>query len=150
MATHDNTVITSTGTRTNHRAVQRAARAKPDTRRVAVITGGAAGLGLGIARRLAADGMAIVISDLDEGKLSAARQEFEAAGLPIETFKGEVSRPEDQKALSKTVKTYPKSDVYDLEEAITGAGTGEATPDVMTCHSISICAPTPYWWLSTG
>lgn len=113
MATHDNTTITSTGTRTNHRAVQRAARAKPDTRRVAVITGGAAGLGLGIARRLAADGMAIVISDLDEGKLSAARQEFEAAGLPIETFKGDVSRPEDQKALvAKAVEAFGRVDVF--------------------------------------
>lgn len=50
--------------------------------------------------------------------------------------------PEDQKALSKTVKTYPKSDVYDLEEAITGAGTGEAIVTVLSERG----APTPVAW----
>ena len=46
------------------RAVRKASRA-PKARRVAVVTGGAAGLGNGIARRLAADGLAVVLSDLD-------------------------------------------------------------------------------------
>jgi DNA double-strand break repair helicase HerA and related ATPase len=32
--------------------------------------------------------------------------------------------PDDQKALSKTVRTYPKSDVYDLEKALTSLGIG--------------------------
>ncbi|ANI91949.1 helicase HerA-like domain-containing protein [Dietzia timorensis] len=50
--------------------------------------------------------------------------------------------PEDQKALSKTVKTYPKSEVYDLEEAITGAGTGEAIVTVLSERG----APTPVAW----
>lgn len=50
--------------------------------------------------------------------------------------------PEDQKALNKTVKTYPKSEVYDLEEAITGAGTGEAIVTVLSERG----APTPVAW----
>ncbi|WP_333618125.1 helicase HerA-like domain-containing protein [Dietzia sp.] len=50
--------------------------------------------------------------------------------------------PEDQKALSKTVKTYPKSDVYDLEQALTGAGIGEAIVTVLSERG----APTPVAW----
>ena len=82
-----------------HRAVEKAKRADPDTRRVAVITGGAAGLGRGIAERLAEDGMAIVISDIDEKKLADARQDFKSAGHDVVTFKGDVSRRDDQQAL---------------------------------------------------
>lgn len=101
------------GTRSAHRAVQRAARAQPDTRRVAVITGGAAGLGKGIAQRLAADGLALVLSDVDAGKLAAARKEFEAAGHAVQTFEGDVSKREHQQALvAKAVEAFGRVDVF--------------------------------------
>lgn len=101
------------GTRADHRAVQKAARAKPDTRRVAVITGGAAGLGKGIATRLAADGLAVMLSDVDADKLAAARKEFEAAGHAVDTFKGDVSRREDQQALvARAVEAFGRLDVF--------------------------------------
>ena len=50
--------------------------------------------------------------------------------------------PEDQKALTKTVKTYPTSKVYDLEEALTSLGTGEAVVTVLS----ETGAPTPVAW----
>ncbi|WP_280339937.1 helicase HerA-like domain-containing protein [Nocardia neocaledoniensis] len=50
--------------------------------------------------------------------------------------------PDDQKALSKTVRTYPKSAVYDLEEALTSLGTGEAIVTVLSEKG----APTPVAW----
>jgi hypothetical protein len=50
--------------------------------------------------------------------------------------------PEDQKALSRTVKTYPISKVYDLEEALTSLGTGEAIVTVLSERG----APTPVAW----
>jgi len=50
--------------------------------------------------------------------------------------------PDDQKALSKTVRTYPKTDVYDLEEALTSLGTGEAIVTVLSENG----APTPVAW----
>lgn len=50
--------------------------------------------------------------------------------------------PEDQKALAKTVKTYPTSKVYDLEEALTTLGTGEAVVTVLSERG----APTPVAW----
>ncbi|TMS45756.1 helicase HerA-like domain-containing protein [Mycobacterium sp. DBP42] len=50
--------------------------------------------------------------------------------------------PDDQKALSKTVRTYPKTDVYDLEEALTSLGIGEAVVTVLSERG----APTPVAW----
>src|SRR3954447_20131409 len=40
--------------------------------------------------------------------------------------------PDDQKALTKTVRTYPKTDVYDLEKALTSLGIGEAIVTVLS------------------
>ncbi|MGV0783886.1 helicase HerA-like domain-containing protein [Mycolicibacterium sp. XJ775] len=50
--------------------------------------------------------------------------------------------PDDQKALSKTVRTYPKTDVYDLEKALTSLGIGEAVVTVLSEKG----APTPVAW----
>ena len=40
--------------------------------------------------------------------------------------------PEDQAALAKTVKTYPNTKDYDIEEALTSLGTGEAIVTVLS------------------
>ncbi|MGX1778502.1 helicase HerA-like domain-containing protein [Nocardia brasiliensis] len=50
--------------------------------------------------------------------------------------------PDDQKALSKTVRTYPKTSTYDLEKALTSLGTGEAVVTVLSEKG----APTPVAW----
>lgn len=50
--------------------------------------------------------------------------------------------PDDQKALSKTVRTYPKTKVYDLESALTSLGIGEAIITVLSEKG----APTPVAW----
>ncbi|HEY9313919.1 helicase HerA-like domain-containing protein [Williamsia sp.] len=50
--------------------------------------------------------------------------------------------PDDQKALSKTVRTYPTTDTYNLEEALTSLGTGEAIVTVLSEKG----APTPVAW----
>jgi uncharacterized protein len=50
--------------------------------------------------------------------------------------------PDDQKALTKTVRTYPKTKVYDLEEALTSLGIGEAIVTVLSEQG----APTPVAW----
>ncbi|ATL66326.1 helicase HerA-like domain-containing protein [Nocardia terpenica] len=50
--------------------------------------------------------------------------------------------PEDQKALSKTVRTYPKTVAYDLEKALTSLGIGEAVVTVLSEKG----APTPVAW----
>ncbi|BCO35237.1 hypothetical protein MHEC_16700 [Mycobacterium heckeshornense] len=50
--------------------------------------------------------------------------------------------PDDQKALAKTVRTYPKTEVYDLESALTSLGIGEAIVTVLSEKG----APTPVAW----
>ncbi len=50
--------------------------------------------------------------------------------------------PDDQKALSATVKTYPVTDDYDLSSALTSLGTGEAIVTVLSEKG----APTPVAW----
>jgi DNA helicase HerA-like ATPase len=50
--------------------------------------------------------------------------------------------PDDQKALEKTVRTYPTTEFYDLEEALTTLGTGEAIVTVLS----EMGAPTPVAW----
>ncbi|MFC7450908.1 helicase HerA-like domain-containing protein [Rhodococcus daqingensis] len=50
--------------------------------------------------------------------------------------------PDDQKALNKTVRTYPKTEHYDLEKALTSLGIGEAVVTVLSEKG----APTPVAW----
>jgi DNA helicase HerA-like ATPase len=50
--------------------------------------------------------------------------------------------PEDQKALSQTVKTYPTTPHYELDKALTSLGTGEAIVTVLSERG----APTPVAW----
>jgi DNA helicase HerA-like ATPase len=50
--------------------------------------------------------------------------------------------PDDQKALTKTVRTYPKTDVYELASALTSLGIGEAVVTVLSERG----APTPVAW----
>src|SRR5690606_25151792 len=48
--------------------------------RVAIVTGGARGIGAAIVSRLAADGMAVAVVDLDEAAAAATAAEITAAG----------------------------------------------------------------------
>src|SRR6476660_2267491 len=50
--------------------------------------------------------------------------------------------PDDQKALTKTVRTYPTTGNYDLEKALTSLGIGEAIVTVLSEKG----APTPVAW----
>ncbi|WP_370967136.1 helicase HerA-like domain-containing protein [Amycolatopsis sp. cg9] len=50
--------------------------------------------------------------------------------------------PDDQAALAKTVKTYPKTKFYELDTALTSLGIGEAIVTVLSERG----APTPVAW----
>ena len=53
-----------------------------------------------------------------------------------------VSTPEDEATLAKMVRTFPATHAYDLAEALTALGTGEAIVTVLS----EIGAPTPVAW----
>lgn len=62
---------------------------------IAVITGGAKGIGLGIAKELARHGCRIAIWDMDQDALCAATEEVAALGVEVQAFQVNVAA-EDQ------------------------------------------------------
>lgn len=52
------------------------------TERVAIVTGGASGIGLETAKRLGSEGARVIIADLDPGKGDEAARQVRAAGAP--------------------------------------------------------------------
>jgi NAD(P)-dependent dehydrogenase (short-subunit alcohol dehydrogenase family) len=70
------------------------------TDRVAVITGGASGIGLALAKRLGAEGMKLVIADIDEAAMKSAQSELEGAGYQAMVKRTDVAKAEDIQALA--------------------------------------------------
>jgi len=68
--------------------------------KVAVITGGASGIGLGMARAFAARGMKLVIADLDDAALATVTDEFKAAGVEAVSQLCDVSKHEHIQSLA--------------------------------------------------
>ena len=68
--------------------------------RVAVITGGASGIGRGMARAFADAGMKLMLADLDEVMLAATVAELTAMGVHVAGRSCDVSKPDDVEALA--------------------------------------------------
>jgi NAD(P)-dependent dehydrogenase (short-subunit alcohol dehydrogenase family) len=69
---------------------------------VAVITGGASGIGLALAHRFAAEGMRIVLADIERPVLERAGEELTHAGADVLTVPTDVSLAEEVEALAGT------------------------------------------------
>jgi NAD(P)-dependent dehydrogenase (short-subunit alcohol dehydrogenase family) len=75
--------------------------------KVAVVTGGASGIGLALARRAAAEGMKLVLADIEEGPLAAAAAELKAAGAQVLTVRTDVSRADSVENLgAQTLQAF--------------------------------------------
>jgi NAD(P)-dependent dehydrogenase (short-subunit alcohol dehydrogenase family) len=62
--------------------------------KVAVVTGGAAGIGRGLAEAFAEEGMRLVLADIDEGALHATVSEMAARAIPVVGVVTDVSDPD--------------------------------------------------------
>jgi NAD(P)-dependent dehydrogenase (short-subunit alcohol dehydrogenase family) len=75
--------------------------------KVAVVTGGASGIGLALAQRAAAEGMKLVLADIEEGALAAAAAELKGAGADVLSVKTDVSRGEEVENLAaRTMQAF--------------------------------------------
>jgi NAD(P)-dependent dehydrogenase (short-subunit alcohol dehydrogenase family) len=75
--------------------------------KVAVVTGGASGIGRAMAERFAAEGMKVVLADIEEGALTRAESEMRATGATVASKRTDVSRGEDVEALAGfTIDTF--------------------------------------------
>ena len=82
------------------------------TGQVAVITGGASGIGLGIGRRLAVEGARVVLLDRDPSKLVATQRALKADNLIVETALGDVTNEAlIQSALAQIVAQHGQLDI---------------------------------------
>ena len=79
-------------------------RAHPLEGRVALVTGGARGIGKAIALRLAADGAKVGIVDLVDSGDETAREVEQAAGRPTTFFKADISNEDEAKAAVAAVE----------------------------------------------
>ena len=68
--------------------------------RVAVVTGAASGIGQGLARRSVAEGMRLVMADVEEEALKEAASELEGAGSEVLAVRCDVSKPEQVESLA--------------------------------------------------
>ena len=66
--------------------------------KVALITGGASGLGLEVARQLASGGARLILIDWDAQTLEAAAAAIAASGAEVQSLQGDVSDPDTAEA----------------------------------------------------
>jgi len=67
--------------------------------RVAVVTGAASGIGFGLAERFAAEGMRVVLADVEEPALAEAAAKLTARGATVLPVRTDVANPAEVEAL---------------------------------------------------
>lgn len=68
--------------------------------KVAVVTGAASGIGLGLAERFAAEGMKVVLADIEDGPLAEAEAAIKSKGGTAMAVRTDVMREDDIKRLA--------------------------------------------------
>ncbi|MGA9278159.1 SDR family NAD(P)-dependent oxidoreductase [Ilumatobacter sp.] len=88
--------------------------------KTAVITGGASGIGLAMARRFGAAGMNLVLADVEDGPLDAAVEELSAAGVEVCGMHCDVS---DLAAIQE-LETFSREQFGNVHVLCNNAGVG--------------------------
>ncbi len=98
------------------------------TGRVALVTGGASGIGYAVARQLGDLGAGIMIADIDIDRANAAADQLVQAGINAAAIHLDVCKPEQaQGAVDRTIDRYGKLDIL-----VHSAGVGIERPFLET------------------
>jgi len=93
--------------------------------RVAVITGGASGIGRGMAEAFIAEGMKVVIADIERSALDATTEQLNAQGAEVVGVECDVSKPESVDALAKAaLDAFGAVHVLCNNAGVAGGGAG--------------------------
>ena len=80
--------------------------------RVAVVTGAASGIGRALARRLGAEGMRVMLSDVEPGALEEAAAALRATGAECDAALADVSRADAVAELAERTLEAIRSDRF--------------------------------------
>lgn len=98
--------------------------------KVAIVTGGAQGIGRAICQRLASEGAAVVLADVKDAVGEATAAELGSDGARVDFFHTDVTRVDDVAALVKHVQeTHGRIDVLVNNVGITRDGLFVMMPD---------------------
>jgi NAD(P)-dependent dehydrogenase (short-subunit alcohol dehydrogenase family) len=93
--------------------------------RVAVVTGAASGIGRGLAGRFAAEGMKVVLADIEDEALALAEKELAAEGAEVLAVKTDVASRESVDALAAaTIERFGKVHIVCNNAGVSGGGGG--------------------------
>src|SRR5580704_3897424 len=96
--------------------------------RIAVITGGASGIGYAIAQRAGAEGMTVVLVDVDAAALDGARDALGSKGVAVHALQADVSDRDAVMAVAERVR----EEIGDTWLLVNNAGVFLAAPFLET------------------
>lgn len=106
--------------------------------RVAIVTGGARGIGKGIVRALARTGARVLLTDLDRATAAATERELREAGHDVAFVPSDTSRPDDARAMAAAaIARWGRIDILCPNAAIYPA---TAIEDISEAEWDSVCA----------
>lgn len=113
---------------------------------LALITGGASGIGLLTARILAAKGARVVLWDVNEKALAAVEDESRAAGLPLYGMVCDVSDREDVYRAARALKAqWGEVDILINNAGVVSGSNFLATSDEKVERTMKINAMANFW-----
>jgi NAD(P)-dependent dehydrogenase (short-subunit alcohol dehydrogenase family) len=93
------------------------------TKRVAVVTGAASGIGLAMCERFAGDQMSIVMADIEDAPLAQAAEKIRAMGVEVLAKKVDVSKAAEVEALAvETFARFGSAHVLCNNAGVAGGG----------------------------
>jgi NAD(P)-dependent dehydrogenase (short-subunit alcohol dehydrogenase family) len=109
--------------------------------KVAVVTGAAAGIGRGIALRLAEEGCCVTLVDRDAAALKETSAEIRERSARVVSVECDVALEADvARAVDETVAAHGPVDILVNNAGIwTWSGSGESTSWARTCSSVESC-----------